>query len=284
MSVELFSEFIVYADESGDHGLERVDARFPVFVLACCLFRKNAYINRLVPGLHGFKFRHFGHDGVILHERDIRKDQGAFAMLKSPERKELFLEELTEIVRQTPMEVVAAVIRKDELWKQHGNKHHPYHLSLQFCLEQLFALLKRHGQNERRTHITCEARGKAEDQELELAFRRICAGDNGTGKCFPFDVVIADKKVNCAGLQLADLIARPIGLAVARPEQANRAFDVIREKLALDPEGKVGGWGLKCFPEKPGAPVNPPKPQADQVSLIQENNTVRQPEKQGPFG
>lgn len=111
MVVEAFSDFIVYADESGDHGLGRVDAGFPVFVLACCLFRKNAYINRLVPGLHGFKFRHFGHDGVILHERDMRKDEGAFAMLKSADRKELFVKELTEIVRQTPMEVVAAVIR-----------------------------------------------------------------------------------------------------------------------------------------------------------------------------
>lgn len=284
MSAEAYSEFIVYADESGDHGLERVDTGFPVFVLACCLFRKNAYINRLVPTLHGFKFRHFGHDGVILHERDIRKDSGAFSMLKTPEKKELFIEELTEIIRQTPVEIVAAVIRKDELVKQHGNKHHPYNLSLQFCLEQLFALMKRHGQAGLRTHVTCEARGKVEDQQLELAFRRICAGDNCTGRSFPFDVVIADKKVNCAGLQLADLIARPIGLAVARPEQANRAFEVIQEKLASDPEGKVERWGLKCFPEKPGAPVNPPRPQADRVSPIQEDTTVRQPGKQGSPG
>jgi len=41
-------------------------------------FQKNAYINRLVPALHGFKFRHFGHDGIILHEREIRKDEGLF--------------------------------------------------------------------------------------------------------------------------------------------------------------------------------------------------------------
>jgi hypothetical protein len=248
MSVEAYSEFIVYADESGDHGLGRVDAGFPVFVLACCLFRKNAYINRLVPGLHGFKFRHFGHDGVILHERDIRKDEGAFAMLKSPERKELFLEELTEIVRQTPMEVVAAVIRKDQLLKQHGVKHHPYHLSLLFCLERLLRLLEHSGQAGRPTHVTCEARGKEEDLQLELAFRRIRDGDNSTGKRLPFEVVIADKKVNCAGLQLADLIARPIGLSVTRPAQPNRAFEVIREKLARDPDGKIEQWGLACFP------------------------------------
>jgi len=37
-----YSDFIVYADESGDHGLGRVDPGYPLFVLACCVFRKNA--------------------------------------------------------------------------------------------------------------------------------------------------------------------------------------------------------------------------------------------------
>jgi len=45
-----------------------------------------------------------------------------------------------------------------------------------------------------------------------------------------------------------------------------------------------GRWGLKCFPEKPEAPVNPPRPQADRVSPIQEDTTVRQPGKQGSPG
>jgi hypothetical protein len=242
-----FSDFIVYADESGDHGLGNVDPGFPVFVLACCVFRKNAYINRLVPGLHGFKFRHFGHDGVILHERDIRKDSGAFAMLKTPDKKEEFLEELTEIVRQTPMEVVAAVVRKDELSRQE-NPQHPYHLAFRFCLERIHELLIHRADASKPTHVTCEARGKTEDNLLELEFRRIRDGENVTGGRLPFEVVIADKKVNCAGMQLADLMARPIGMAVLRPEQANRAYEVISEKFAKDPSGREDLWGLKCFP------------------------------------
>lgn len=200
-----------------------------------------------MPGLHGFKFRHFGHDGVILHERDIRKDIGAFAMLKTPDRKEEFIEELTEIIRQTPMEVVAAVVRKDELVKQ-PNRPHPYHLAFRFCLERIHQFLLQHGEADRRTHVTCEARGKEEDNLLELEFRRIRDGDNSTGKVLPFDIVIADKKVNCAGLQLVDLLARPIGMSVLRPGQPNRAFEVIREKLVKDPEGQDEHWGLKCFP------------------------------------
>jgi hypothetical protein len=76
----------------------------------------------------------------------------------------------------------------------------------------------------------------------------------------PFNVVFASKQVNSSGLQLADLVARPIGLSVLRPEQPNRAFDVLRRKFFCSGgRGKVGegfeNWGLKIHPppesEKP---------------------------------
>jgi len=36
-----FSDFIVYVDESGDHGLKTVDQNYPVFALAFCVFTKS---------------------------------------------------------------------------------------------------------------------------------------------------------------------------------------------------------------------------------------------------
>ena len=32
------SSFIVFADESGDHGLTRINPNYPIFVLSCCIF------------------------------------------------------------------------------------------------------------------------------------------------------------------------------------------------------------------------------------------------------
>jgi hypothetical protein len=64
----------------------------------------------------------------------------------------------------------------------------------------------------------------------------------------PFEPVLTDKKNNSIGLQLADLVARPIGLRQLRPEQANRAWDVIEAKLDRDASGRYLGYGLKCFP------------------------------------
>ena len=101
-----------------------------------------------------------------------------------------------------------------------------------------------------------ECRGRKEDNELELEFRRICDGANRLGRRLPFDVVFADKKVDSPGLQLADLVARPIGLQVLRPQQPNRAFDLLARKFYCSGgRAQVGsgfqGWGLKVFPQPP---------------------------------
>ena len=96
-------------------------------------------------------------------------------------------------------------------------------------------------------HVVVEKRGKNEDDDLELEFRRICAGANFKTEKWNFEVVFADKKSNSAGLQLADLVARPVGVSVLKPGQANRAFDAVKPKL-LQRNGRFMGWGLKCFP------------------------------------
>jgi hypothetical protein len=46
--------------------------------------------------------------------------------------------------------------------------------------------------------------------------------------------VFASKKVNCGGLQIADLIARPIGRSVLNPAQKNRAYDLIERTATAD--------------------------------------------------
>ncbi len=88
--------------------------------------------------------------------------------------------------------------------------------------------------------IVVEQRGKKEDEELELEFIGICDRKNLENKRFTFEIIMANKMSNSAGLQLADLVARPIGLSVLRPFQTNRAFETIKEK--------VEDVGLKIYP------------------------------------
>lgn len=247
-----FSNFIVYVDESGDHAMQVAGPRYPVFVLAFCVFYKGHYAEKVVPALQKFKFNHFGHDAVVLHETDIRKETGPF---RFPNRaiKDAFLGELTGIIEVSNFILISCVIDKQKLLAKGGATDNPYHVALGFCLETLHQLMQEKNQDERTTHVVVECRGKKEDTELELEFRRICDGANRQGVRLPFDIIFADKKANSAGLQLADLVARPIGLSVLRPDQGNRAFDVLKKKFfcsgGRDTVGEgYENWGLKIFP------------------------------------
>ena len=241
------SDFIVYVDESGDHSLESIDSVYPVFVLSFCIFRKNDYTHAVTPAIRQLKFATFGHDMVVLHESDIRRKKGAFSRL-SKEPREAFLDRLTDIIGAADFQLIAVVIDKRRLKDRYVSPGHPYHLALEFGLERIYRLLKRAGQADALTHVVCEARGSKEDAELELEFRRICDGANFFHKPLPFNLIVADKKTNSEGLQLADLTARPIGLSVLRPEQENRAGKVLEGKYYRDDAGNMQGVGLKVFP------------------------------------
>ena len=243
-----YSDFIVYADESGTHNLDAVEAQFPVFVLSLCLFRKADYVATIVPGLQRLKMKWFGHDMVVLHERDIRKQTAPFAFLTNRERRERFMADLNAWVEAAPMTVIAAVIDKARLKDRECASADPYDLALTFCLERLWSFLGKEGAQGARTHCVFERRGKAEDRALELTFRRVADGHNHAQAAMPgLSIIFADKKVNSTGLQLADLTARPIGLGVVRPGQPNRALDLIRLKMRAG-AGESEGAGPKLFP------------------------------------
>lgn len=42
-AVSPYSKYVVYVDESGDHGMVNIDPNYPVFVLAFCVFHKRHY-------------------------------------------------------------------------------------------------------------------------------------------------------------------------------------------------------------------------------------------------
>jgi hypothetical protein len=254
-----FGDYVVFVDETGDHGMTNINRDFPLFGLAFCVFAKTDYIGCVTPALRRLKFATFGYDLVVLHEHDIRKRANAFALM-SRERRERFLDELGSIVAAGRFTLVAVVIDKRALQPPPPSAN-PYHLALLLGLERVARLLAERGQEERRTHVVVEARGKREVTELELEFRRVCGGANELGRALPFDLVIADKRANSEGLQLADMVARPVALSVLRPGQPNRAMDILREKIWRDASGQIAEYGLKVIPRQnegpPGSPSSP---------------------------
>ena len=230
----LYSQYIVYVDESGDHSLQSIDPQYPVFVLAFCIFHKRYYSETIVPALEKFKFNYFGHDQVVLHETEIRKEKGAFNIFSSREEKNRFIDDLTGIIEQSDFILISCTIDKQAIKSSGDTSSNPYHIALGFCMEALYAFLQEKNQHSKPTHVVVECRGKKEDRDLELEFRRICDANNRLGIPLPFEVIFSDKKTMSTGLQFADLVARPIGMNFLRPEQENRAFEVLKKKFYCD--------------------------------------------------
>jgi len=243
-----FGDYVVYVDESGDHSLTNVNPQFPVFVLAFCIFPVRDYVEVVVPSIERLKFDFFGHDMVLLHEREIRKNTPPFDILRVPSVRDAFQARLSEIMSTSRYGVVACVIDKTELRARRGENSNPYHVALEFGLERVFLQLQDRNQVGRRTHVIFESRGRKEDTELELEFRRIQDSGRTRGLAQTLVFGCAPKSANSSGLQLADMVARPIGLHVLRPDQTNRAWDTIATKMVRSKTGVLNGYGLKIYP------------------------------------
>lgn len=95
----------------------------------------------------------------------------------------------------------------------------------------LRAAVFQRGQHGKRVRVIFESRGKVEDAALELEFRRIMDTTRMRGMSDTLDFMIVSKQCNSAGLQIADMVARPIG------------FHVVRSS-----GGEMRGYGLKIYP------------------------------------
>lgn len=137
-----------------------------------------------------------------MHEHDIRKAKGPFNIFQNRNRREPFLNDLNTFIEQSSFILIASAIRKDKFNKQYLDPDNPYHIAMVFGLERIFLHLKSLGCRKGTTYLLFESRGKKEDNNLELEFRRVC-DRNATGHQLPFDIIIADKKCNSAGLRFA---------------------------------------------------------------------------------
>lgn len=202
-----FSDFIVYADESGDHGMVSIDPQYPVFALVFCVMRKTDYISKVVPAMQQFKFDIWGHDSIILHEREIRKTQGPFATLRTNQKlRERFFHNLNVLIETSPMKLFASIIDKKKLLEMYSDPFNLYEIALSFCMEQLHRMLTEQKEHGKSIHVVFESRGKKEDNELELEFRRIAGNKGRWGSRhddfsnFDLQPVFVPKSANSSGL------------------------------------------------------------------------------------
>lgn len=244
----MFSDYMLFIDESGDHGLESIDRHYPVFVLCGALINKDEYVSELEPAVNRLKLKYWGHTESVLHERDIRKPSGEYSFLQIRENRESFAQEVADVFQNGRFQLIYSVIKKEAYLQRYAAPRNPYSVAMGFVLERAFLELNSRGQHAHRTTVIVECRGKKEDAQLRLAFQHIVSGNNACGRALPFDLLMVPKMANSTGLQIADLAARPMGVRVIRPDQPSRAYDAVRPRIRRNGSGRILGFGVKVSP------------------------------------
>ena len=240
---------LLFLDESGNHALDSIDPQYPVFVLGGVIVDRTYYRTVVVPRVRQLKIDLFGDPGLILHTADIARTKNGFESLKDVHLRARFREAVNVMMRELDYTVVACVIDKTEHVARRGpNAADPYMYSLDVVVERLCLDA---GIGADGAIIFAEKRSPVLDHQLDLAWERLkLTGPGGVTAAAVdervVDLSLKDKRLNIAGLQLADLVVSPIGRAVMG-KASTEDWAVVESKIQRGPGG-AAGYGLVIRP------------------------------------
>ena len=173
---------------------------------------------------------------------DINQKAGPYSFLQNNEKRQEFFDTVTNFVQTSPVSFISAVIDKPRHVAQYQDPAHVYHLAFRFLLERIYM---KAGKG---VKLIIESRGKKEDRELAGWCEAISNGGNYGQKKFEFEACFATKKMNIAGLQMADLACQPITHYAKNRDTERPDWLAVRSRLHTDWRGRFDGCGLKIFP------------------------------------
>jgi len=242
--------YIMFIDESGDHGLSNIDINFPVFALCGVITHIDDYY-KLKADIISLKAKFWGDKKVILHSRDIRKCDKEFQVLLNTNIKATFYNELNTIIESANYTIVSSVVHKEKYIEKYGKLGDDiYSISLSFILERAVFYLDANADKTSEFYIVIEKRGNKEDKNLASHCQKILSRGTSFVTSSRFikhglKFTFRDKKEDVTGLQLADLIAYPIATHCIDKERANPAFELLKNKFYM--KGNRN-FGLKEYP------------------------------------
>ncbi len=239
---------LMFLDESGDHSLEKIDATYSVFVLTGCIFDFDYYHSTVEPSIQSLKRKHFGNADIILRSYDIRKQKNDFSLLVDKKKREEFYCDLNREISDLKYTIIAAAINKNALKKQYFDPANPYHLCFRFIMERTIMFI---GQEKETLMFRIESRETHNDRKLAAEYENFKKGTSMfTAEEIQSkfaDLSFNQKSQNIVGMQIADLVAYPIGKWIMDPKRENKVFDMVKVKIHSKGEN-ISGYGLKIFP------------------------------------
>ena len=235
----------LFLDESGDHSLDRIDANDPVFVLGGIIVERAYYLEFMESEIGAFKQRHLGSSELVLHTTDIIRGRNGFDVLNDEKRRQAFYAAMNDLMRALEYQIVACAVMKSAYVKAHGaDQVDPYAL----CLEHIArCLCDEIGDVADGGIIFAERRRGDLDEQLEFEWGRIrmkkVQTDHGLAiERSIIDLSLKSKKLNIAGLQLADLVVSPIGRHLLG-KTPREDWEIVQTKLSHR-NGSYEGHGL----------------------------------------
>jgi len=244
----------MYLDESGNHDLrpEKINPRYPVFVLAGVVVDRAYARTALEPQLRDFKHQFLGDDDIILHTTDMHRLQSGFEQLAERAFRLSFYKALNSLIDSWDFKIIACAIKLDEHIAQYGrNALDPYMYSLDVVVERFCKELGAPDEG----FICAEMRNPGLDRDLKSAWDNIRREGTNFASAAEIDekivhLTLKDKKPNIAGMQLADLVATPIGRGVLRlPTKPDEVSRLVVKKKFRRVGGQHRGYGIVELPD-----------------------------------
>lgn len=243
---------VLYLDESGNHDLTNIRPDYPVFVLGGVIVDRTYARTVADQRVRKLKREFFGREDVILHTAEIIRWKNDFAFMKHNEELQgRFVRALTEMMSDLDYQVVACVIDKPAYAAKYGTDADIYRYSLDLLVERFCYEI---GGVHNGGIIYAETRRADLDHDLNMAWEGIIKrnglryADSEKISSRIVDLVLRDKKVNIAGMQLADLVVSPIGRwKMGKPMQDD--WRVVESKFRRRPgSSSYLGTGLIVLP------------------------------------
>lgn len=251
---------IMFLDESGDHNLDpkKVDASYPIFVLGGCIFEQDYYEKEVVLAFNKLKIDFFGDKDIIFHTAEMIRPTKAkdkrFLKLIPTDFRVKFYAALNDVLAKTDFKLTACAINKNDHIEKYGIVAlDPYLLSFDNLLNRFIFQIHTPAKG----IIYAEKRGSVLDNQLEIAWlntkvngTQFVRGSEIKDKIDTLKMI--PKSKNEIGLQIADLVASPIGRRIlkikAKPGH-EVDFEILKKKF-INKNGKVLQYGLTVFPKK----------------------------------
>lgn len=251
-------EYFLFLDECGSHALNAPNEKFRAFCLCGILVATDAY-----PAFDRrwktWKATWLGSQQVRVHEPDVRKRSHWFHHT-DPIHEQAIHDALADELARMPFTCIAGAIDKDAFNAAHATGKvddflptSAYLMCLDFVVERAVHFLY-HAGGDARGLVVAESRGLREDAEVHAEFIRLqLEGTQWQNESWfryqlrPY-IEFLRKDINHSGLQIADLVARPIAEKMLQPTTSPIHWGIVKDRLYDGGQGRPLSYGLKVYP------------------------------------